>query len=99
MRTEQQVKGNTRAEGIRYDEQTGRYETPWGWIKLDFSTGDCQVSGPGVDEWFRPEEVVKTAGLFGPYTSSPGMAVALAIHQQYAAWKGAQQLIDHKEGR
>jgi hypothetical protein len=97
MRTEDRVEGS-KAEGIRYDEQAGRYETPWGWIKLDFATNDVQVYGPGVNEWFDPGEATRTAALFTAY-ASPGMAVAMAIHQQYAAWKGAQQLINHKEGR
>ena len=91
MRTEERVEGS-RTEGIRYDERSGRYETPWGWIKLDFATKEAQVYGPGVNEWFRPDKAVKTAGLFAAY-ASPGMAVALAIHGQYAAWQGSRELV------
>lgn len=92
MRTEQKVNGNTKADGIRYDEESRRYETPWGWIRMDFATGDVQIYGPGVNGWFDPREAERTAALFTAY-ASPGMAMALAIHQQYAAWKGARQIV------
>lgn len=91
MRTEERVEAS-KAGGIRYDEQSGRYETPWGWIRLNFATNEVQVYGLGVNAWFRPDEAVKTAGLFATY-ASPGMAVALAIHGQYAAWRGSMELV------
>lgn len=95
MRMEERVEAS-KTGGIRYDEQSGRYETPWGWIKLDFATSEVQVYGPGVNAWFRPDEAVKTAGLFAA-CASLGMAVALAIHGQYAAWQGAREILRRVE--
>lgn len=81
------------AQGIRYDEAQRRYETGWGWIKLDLSAGDVQVFGPGVNEWFDADKAVRTAALFSAYAPSLGMAVALAVNEQYGAWKGTRELV------
>jgi hypothetical protein len=80
------------AQGIRFNEAQRRYDTDWGWIKLDLSSGDVRVFGPGVNEWFDADKAVRTAGLFSAYAPNLGMAVALAINEQYGAWKGAWEL-------
>lgn len=92
MSTGQTCGMNEATQGIRYNAEAGRYETPWGWIKLDFAANEIQVYGPGVSEWFDPREAARTASLFTTY-ASPGMGLALAIHQQYAAWKGSRELV------
>ena len=92
MSTGQTIQACMRPAGIRYNPEAGRYETPWGWIKLEFATSEIQVYGPGVNEWFDAQRALRSAGLFASY-ADPGMAAALAIHGQYAAWKGARELV------
>ena len=78
--------------GIEFNRETGRYETRWGWIRLNFQTGDVEVYGPNVNEWFHADRAMQTAGLYAAHCPTPGMAVALAIHYQHAAWRGSREL-------
>ncbi len=80
-------------KGIEFNRETGRFETDWGWMKFDFQTGSVEVWGPCVNEWLDTDRAVSVAGDFAPYCHGQlEMALALAIHYQYAAWKGARQL-------
>ncbi len=99
MNAERKIQTCRRREsGIRYNLEANRYETPWGWIRPDFAASEIQVYGPNISEWFDAREALRLADLLSAYTSK-GMAVALAIHQQYATWKGSQQLACVLQGR
>lgn len=78
---------------ITYNAELKRFDAPWGWMRFNFETGDVQVCGPTPDAWFNAEAAVKTASLFSGYCETLGMALALAIHQQYAAFRGGQILV------
>jgi len=80
-------------KAIWFDKESGKFITPWGWVKLNFTTGQADVYGPGAPEWYDGEKAIRTATLFSPHCESTGMAFTLAVHQQYAAWKGARSLV------
>lgn len=77
---------------IYFDKESGEFKTPWGFVKCNFTTGEVSVSGPAVHDWYDSDKAIRTATLFAGYCESPGMAFTLAVHQQYAAWKGARSL-------
>jgi len=81
------------SKGIVFNNGTGRYETDYGWFQFNFTTGEVLVEAPGANEWFDADRAMGTAQMFMRYSPTPGMALALAIHGQYAAWKGARSLM------
>ena len=50
MNAEQKVQTCRRGNGIRYNPEASRYETPWGWIKSDFAASE--IAHVGDDEQF-----------------------------------------------
>lgn len=77
---------------ITYNAELGRFDAPWGWMRFNFETGDVQVYGPNPSAWFNAAAALEAASLFAEHCKPLGMAVALAIHQQYAAYRGGQTL-------
>ena len=80
-------------DGIVYNREKGCFETPWGRIHLNFNTGEIKVVGPEANKWFDADRALNTASMFVRFCDSPGMAIALAIHGQWAAYQGSRSLL------
>jgi hypothetical protein len=81
-----------RSRGIVYDADAGIYRTDWGTVKMNVTTGLVEVRGPSPEKWLDLDAALKTAALFAGECPNVGMALAIAIHMQFAAWKGALSL-------
>lgn len=62
-------------------------------IDINSETGDLVITAPHVEEWFDQNRAVETAKTFAPYSGNIYSALATAIYQQFAAWRGAQDLM------